>query len=258
MSDVYAMGGEVVLALNVAAFPEDLPPDVAAAIIRGGADKVAEAGGVVAGGHTIWDDEPKYGLSVLGLASPARLLRKAALRPGDRLYLTKPLGTGVILASTGDGRGDPAWLDAAIESMLRLNRHAAHLAIAHRLRAATDVTGFGLAGHLWEMAERSGVAAVLDASALPLLPGARESAALDAHTGGEGRNRDWVGDHFTVAPGVPPELASLAFDPQTSGGLLLACPPRRAPALESAFAADHHPLHPIGRVTKGPPRLTLR
>ena len=258
MSDVYAMGGEVVLALNVAAFPEDLPPDVAAAIIRGGADKVAEAGGVVAGGHTIWDDEPKYGLSVLGLASPARLLRKAALRPGDRLYLTKPLGTGVILASTGDGRGDPAWLDAAIESMLRLNRHAAHLAIAHRLRAATDVTGFGLAGHLWEMAERSGVAAVLDASALPLLPGARESAALDAHTGGEGRNRDWVGDRFTVAPGVPPELASLAFDPQTSGGLLLACPARRAPALETAFAADHHPLHPIGRVTKGPPRLTLR
>ena len=258
MSDVYAMGGEVILALNVAAFPEDLPPDVAAAIIRGGADKVAEAGGVIAGGHTIWDDEPKYGLSVLGLARPARLLRKAALRPGDRLYLTKPLGTGVILAATSDGRGDPAWLDAAIESMLRLNRHAAHLAVAHRLRAATDVTGFGLAGHLWEMAERSGVAAELDASALPLLPGARESAALDAHTGGEGRNRDWVGDRFTVAPGVAPELASLAFDPQTSGGLLLACPARRAPALEAAFAADHEPLHPIGRVTKGPARLTLR
>ena len=258
MSDVYAMGGEVVLALNVAAFPEDLPPDVAAGIIRGGADKVAEGGGVVAGGHTVWDEEPKYGLSVLGLVNPSRLLRKAALRPGDRLYLTKPLGTGVILSSTGSGRGDPAWLDAAIESMLRLNRHPAHLATAHRLRAATDITGFGLLGHLWEMVERSGVAATIDASALPLLPGALESAAMDAHTGGEGRNRDWVGDNLTVGRRVSPELAAIAFDPQTSGGLLLACPARRARALEAAFAADNEPLHPIGRVRKGEPHLTLR
>ncbi len=258
MSDVYAMGGEVALALNVAAFPQDLPADVAAGVIRGGADKVAEAGGAVAGGHTIWDDEPKYGLSVLGLANPSRLLRKDALRPGDRLYLTKPLGTGVILAATGGGRGEAAWLDAAIDSMLRLNRHAAHLAVAHRLRAATDITGFGLAGHLWEMAERSGVAATLDAARLPLLPGARESAALDAHTGGEGRNRDWVGGNLAVADGVSPELAALAFDPQTSGGLLLACSARKAKALEAAFAADNEPLHPIGRVTRGAPRIVLR
>ena len=170
MSDVYAMGGEVALALNIAAFPEDLPPEVAAEIIRGGAEKVAEAGGAVAGGHTIWDDEPKFGLSVLGLVNPTRLLRKAGLRPGDRLYLTKPLGTGVILSSTGSGRGETAWLDDAIDSMLRLNRHAAHLAVAHRLRAATDITGFGLGGHLWEMVERSGVAATIDASALPPPP----------------------------------------------------------------------------------------
>ena len=258
MSDVYAMGGEVVLALNIAAFPEDLPPEIAAEIIRGGAEKVAEAGGAVAGGHTIWDDEPKFGLSVLGLVNPSRLLRKAGLRPGDRLYLTKPLGTGVILSSTGSGRGEAAWLDAAIDSMLRLNRHAAHLAAAHRLRAATDVTGFGLGGHLWEMVERSGVAATIEAAALPLLPGARESAAMDAHTGGEGRNRDWVGDNLTVAPGVTPELAALAFDPQTSGGLLLACSPRKAKALEAAFAADREPLQPIGRVRAGAPHITLR
>ncbi len=258
MSDVYAMGGEVVLALNVAAFPEDLPSEVAAEIIRGGAEKVAEAGGAVAGGHTIWDDEPKFGLSVLGLANPSRLLRKAALRPGDRLYLTKPLGTGVILSSTGSGGSDPAWLDGAIDSMLRLNRHAAHLAVAHRLRAATDVTGFGLLGHLWEMVERSGVSATIDASALPLLPGALESAAMDAHTGGEGRNRDWVGDNLTVGPRVSPELAALAFDPQTSGGLLLACPARKAKALEAAFAADAEPLHPIGRVRAGEPGMELR
>lgn len=256
MSDVYAMGGEVALALNVAAFPEDLPPDVAAGIIGGGAEKVAEAGGVVAGGHTIWDAEPKYGLSVLGIAHPARLLRKDALRAGDRLYLTKPLGTGVILAAR-DGGGD-ARLKGAIASMLRLNRHAAHLAVHHRLRAATDVTGFGLAGHLWEMAERSGVAARIEAAALPLLPGAREAAADGAHTGGEGRNRDWVGDRFTAGAGVPAELAAIAFDPQTSGGLLLACPTRKADALEKAFAAAAEPLWPIGRVTRGEPRIELR
>ncbi len=256
MSDVYAMGGEVALALNVAAFPEDLPPETAAAIIRGGAEKVAEAGGVVAGGHTVWDDEPKYGLSVLGLVHPARLLRKNALRAGDRLYLTKPLGTGVILAATGGG--DSPQLDGAVESMLRLNRHAAHLAMRNRLRAATDVTGFGLAGHLWEMVERSGVAARLDAEALPLLPGAREAAADGAHTGGEGRNRDWVGDRFTAGAGTPGELAAIAFDPQTSGGLLLACPARKAKALEAAFATDGEPLWPIGRVTRGEPRIELR
>ena len=256
MSDVYAMGGEVALALNVAAFPEDLPPEVAAGIIGGGAEKVAEAGGVVAGGHTIWDAEPKYGLSVLGIAHPARLLRKDALRAGDRLYLTKPLGTGVILAAR-DGGGD-ARLDGAIASMLRLNRHAAHLAVRHRLRAATDVTGFGLAGHLWEMVERSGVAARLEAAALPLLPGAREAATDGAHTGGEGRNRDWVGDRFATGAGVPAELAAIAFDPQTSGGLLLACPARKAEALEKAFAADAEPLWPIGRVTRGEPRIELR
>ncbi len=258
MSDVYAMGGEVVLALNVAAFPEDLPPDVSAGIIRGGADKVAEAGGVIAGGHTVWDDEPKYGLSVLGLVNPSRILGKAALRPGDRLYLTKPLGTGVIISATNSGRGEAAWLDTAIASMLELNRHAAHLAVGHRLRAATDITGFGLAGHLWEMVERSGVAATIDTAALPLLPGARESAEMDAHTGGEGRNRDWVGENVTIAPDVPPALAALAFDPQTSGGLLLACPARKARALEAAFAADNHPLHPIGRTTAATPHLTLR
>ncbi len=258
MSDVYAMGGEVALALNIAAFPEDLPPETAAEIIRGGAEKVAEGGGVIAGGHTIWDDEPKYGLSVLGLVSPARMLRKSALRVGDRLYLTKPLGVGAILSSTGDGRGEAAWLDAAIDSMLRLNRHAAHLAVRLRLRSATDVTGFGLAGHLWEMVERSGVSAVIEAAALPLLPGARESAAMGAHTGGEGRNRAWVRDRLAVAPGVAPELAALAFDPQTSGGLLIACPARKARALEAAFAADNEPLWRIGRVAKGEPHIALR
>ena len=259
MSDVYAMGAEVVLALNIAAFPEDLPAETTREIIRGGAEKVAEGGGVVGGGHTVWDAEPKFGLSVLGIVHPGRMLQKAALRPGDRLYLTKPLGTGLILSATNHGReGEAAWLTGAIDSMARLNRHASHLAKGLRLRAATDITGFGLAGHLWEMVSASNVRATLEADALPLLAGVRESASMGAHTGGEGRNRDWVGEHLTVGDGVAPELADLVFDPQTSGGLLLGCPARKAKALEAAFAADGEPLWLIGRVAAGDPHILLR
>ncbi len=251
MSDVYAMGGEVALALNIAAFPRDMPPETVTEILRGGAEKVAEAGGVVAGGHTIWDEEPKYGLSVLGLVHPSRILSKAGLRPGDRLYLTKPLGTGTILSAARGETAQPAWVEGAIASMLRLNRHASHLARAARLRAATDVTGFGLLGHLWEMAKRSGVAAELDAASIPLLPGARECLARGARTGGGERNREWVAGSVTFTPGIDEVLAEALFDPQTSGGLLLACPPRRAAKLEAAFARDGEPLWRIGRIVEG-------
>lgn len=251
MSDVYAMGGEVALALNIAAFPREMAPETVTEILRGGAEKVAEAGGVVAGGHTIWDEEPKYGLSVLGLVHPSRILSKAGLRPGDRLYLTKPLGTGTILSAARGEVAEPAWVEGAVASMLRLNRHASHLARGARLRAATDVTGFGLLGHLWEMAKRSGVAAELDAASIPLLPGARECLGRGARTGGGERNRDWVGGNVTFAPGLDVVLAEALFDPQTSGGLLLACPPRRAAKLEAAFARDGEPLWQIGRVVEG-------
>ena len=257
MSDVYAMGGEVVLALNIAAFPEDLPTGTVSDILRGAAEKMAEGGGIIAGGHTVWDREPKFGLSVLGLVHPRRILAKAGLRPGDILYLTKPLGTGTILSAARNDQAHPAWVEAATASMLRLNRHPSHIARAHRLRAATDVTGFGLLGHLWEMTSRSNVAAEVDASALPLLPGALACSAMGVHTGGEGRNRQWLEPHVTVAPTLDPSLAALAFDPQTSGGLLLACPPRRARALEAHFARDGESLWRIGRVRAGDPHLTL-
>ena len=258
MSDVFAMGGEVILALNIAAFPEDLPPAVQTAILRGGAEKVAEAGGIIAGGHTVWDTEPKYGLSVLGIAHPKRLLSKAGLRAGDILYLTKPLGTGTILSAAKHHRDGRGWVEGAIASMLRLNRHASHLALAHRSRAATDVTGFGLLGHLWEMTERSGVAVELEAAAVPLLPGALESAAMGVHTGGEGRNREWVAEHVSFAPGVTADVAALMFDPQTSGGLLIGCPARRAKRMEAAFAGDGESLWRIGRVRAGTPAITVR
>jgi selenide,water dikinase len=258
MSDVFAMGGEVVLALNIAAFPQDLPPAEATAILRGGAEKVNEAGGVVAGGHTVWDDEPKFGMSVLGLVHPRRIFSKAGLRPGDVLYLTKPLGTGVLFAGRKDDRSDPAWVAAACDWMLRLNRHAAHLARAARVGAATDVTGFGLLGHLWEMAERSGVTVHLESGAVPLLEGAYACSKAGLHTGGEGRNREWAGPHVTFAAGVDPVVASLLFDPQTSGGLLLGVPRRRAARFEAAFAADSEPLWRVGDVTAGEAEIRVR
>ena len=258
MSDVFAMGGEVVLALNIAAFPQDLPPEVQTAILRGGAEKVAEAGGVIAGGHTIWDVEPKYGLSVLGLVHPARIFTKAALQPGDVLYLTKPLGTGTITSAAKDGKAPPGAMETAIASMLRLNRHAAHLSTGAGVRAATDVTGFGLLGHLWEMASRSGVAAEIDAGAVPLMTGAIECIRAGVHTGGEGRNREWAEEHVTTEGLVDPDRLALLYDPQTSGGLLIGCRARKSARLEAAFARDKEPLWRIGTAVAGDPMIRVR
>lgn len=257
MSDVYAMGGEVILALNIAAFPEGLPAEVQTAILRGGAEKVSEAGGVVAGGHTVWDNEPKYGLSVLGLVHPRRIFTKAGLRPGDILYLTKPLGTGTIVSAARQGQARPEWLEGAIASMLRLNRHAMHLARAAGVRAATDITGFGLLGHVWEMASRSGVAVEVRAAAVPLLEGAHESSAMGVHTGGEERNREWVGNHVAFGRDVDPDIAALLFDPQTSGGLLIAVRPRKAVAFEAAFSRDATAVWRIGRAAAGAPAIRV-
>lgn len=257
MSDVYAMGGEVAFALNVAAFPQGMDPGAAAEILRGGAEKVAEAGAVVAGGHTIWDEEPKYGLCALGFVHPRKLFGKANLRPGQVLFLTKPLGTGTIISgSRGDG-GDAESYDGAIQSMLRLNRAAAQLASRAGVRAGTDVTGFGLLGHLWEMVSRSGVAAELWAESVPLLAGARALSSAGVHTGGEGRNRDWAGSAVDFAPTVPADLASLLFDPQTSGGLLLACSRQKAAKLEATFAEADEPLWRIGLTLPGSPSIRV-
>ena len=156
MSDIYAMGAEVVLALNIAAFPEDLPIDVAAAILEGGADKVREAGGVIAGGHTIIDAEPKYGLCVTGLVDPAQVRTNAAAQPGDVVLLTKPIGTGLLISAIRESTAAPAHAAAAIAQMLMLNRSASHTATAVPVHASTDITGFGLAGHCWEVAINSG------------------------------------------------------------------------------------------------------
>jgi len=221
-SDVFAMGGRVLFALSVAAFPEDLPPDVMATIVRGAAEVVREAGGTLAGGHTIRDAEPKFGLAVVGVAHPDRLLRKGAARPGDILLLTKPLGTGLLVSGARGGRTAPADLEAAIVSMRRLNRAAAEVLVAAGIRGATDVTGFGLLGHAAEMVRASGTRFVIDARALPALPGALEVARAGIETGGAGHNRRAVADLLELEPGLDPAVVALAFDPQTSGGLLAA------------------------------------
>ncbi len=221
------MGGRVLFALSIAAFPEELPRDVLAEIFAGASAKVREAGGTLAGGHTIRDPEPKYGLAVIGAAHPDQLLRKGGARPGDRLVLTKPLGTGLLVSGHRQGRTSEADLATAIDGMRRLNRAAADALVAAGIRTATDVTGFGLLGHGLEMARASGTRFAFEAAALPALPGALELAAAGVETGGAAHNRRFVADSLDVGAGVPPELVTLAHDPQTSGGLLAAVPPEQ-------------------------------
>lgn len=227
-SDVFAMGGRVVTALNVAAFPETLPRAAIAAIFAAAAAVVAEAGGTVVGGHTIRNPEPVFGLVVQGLVHPDRIFKKSGSRPGDVLLLSKPLGTGLVLA--GGAADDIA---DAIAGMRRLNRAAAEQLqqLGAPVHAVTDVTGYGLAGHGWEMAERSGVRIVLHGELLPAYRGAREAASRGVRTGGDARNRDYVRGAVVGSTGDVAE--ALCYDPQTSGGLLVAVDPTAAAALES-------------------------
>jgi selenide,water dikinase len=250
LSDVYAMGAEPVLALNVAAFPGDLPTETVAQILRGGADKVAEAGAIVAGGHTIIDDEPKYGLCVLGLAHPDRILTKGGARPGDAVYLSKPLGTGLITTAAKFDEATPEHLAAAVGSMTRLNRHASHIAREAGVKALTDITGYAILGHAHEMASAAETGIRFSASELPLLPGALDYAYRGITTGGAVRNRRYLEDKVTIAPEVSEEMRHILFDPQTSGGLLFAVSPGATQDLEYAFGESEQPLWRVGEITE--------
>jgi selenide,water dikinase len=250
-SDVFAMGGRVLFALSIAAFPEDLPVDVMAAIVGGAAEAVREAGGTLAGGHTIRDREPKFGLAVVGLAHPERLLRKGGARPGDTLIITKPLGTGLLVSGHRQGRAAPADLDAAIASMRTLNRTAGEVLVGAGVRGATDVTGFGLLGHGLEMARASEARLIFDAAAIPALPGALALAAAGVETGGAAHNRRFTAPALDVAAGVTPPFVALAHDPQTSGGLLAAVPGELLAAVEAGLAAAGVASWRVGRVEAG-------
>jgi selenide,water dikinase len=260
MSDVYAMGGEVMFALAVAGFPREFSKSLIAEVFRGGAEKVAEAGGVIAGGHTVVDAEPKYGLCVTGRVHPDRVLIKGGLRPRDRVFLSKPLGTGVVTTAAKADVARPEALAAAVASMLRLNRVAARVALAVGARGATDITGFGFAGHAAEMIEASGAGLGVSASRVPLLPDTLALAEAGQWSGGMKRNRRHVdalfGSRLTIAGDVPAALASLLFESETSGGLLFTVAPDRADAVRPAFAELGEECWEIGEVLSEP-RLTI-
>jgi len=257
MSDVYAMGGEVLLALNIVAFPETLPPEILTAILQGGADKVAEAGGVIAGGHSVTDQEPKYGLCVTGIVDPRRITTKGGVRPGDYLLLTKPIGTGAIATALKASVADPADVAAAAASMMTLNRAAARTFAQLGVRACTDITGFGLLGHASEMAEASAVALEITAADVPLLPGAWDYAERGILPSGLGRNRAYYQvetEGYTpvqIADSVPHVLADLLLDPETSGGLLAAVPAEKVAQAQALFAEASLPCWAIGRAREG-------
>jgi selenide, water dikinase len=254
LSDVFAMGGRVLFALSVAAIPEDLPRDALRAILEGAAGVVREAGGILAGGHTIRDPEPKYGLAVVGVAHPDRLLRKGGARAGDLLVLTKPLGTGLLVSGRRQGRTSDADLDAAVASMRRLNQAASIALVEAGVVAATDVTGFGLLGHGLEMARGSGTRFVLEAAALPALDGALALAGLGIETGGAAHNRRFAAPSLAIGDGVAAELVTLAHDPQTSGGLLAAVSPSAIDAVEAGLDARDVGHWRVGRVETSPNR----
>jgi selenide,water dikinase len=252
MSDVYAMGGEVTFALNVGAFPADMEPALITEILRGGAEKVIEAGAVIAGGHTVTDDEPKYGLAVTGLVHPERIFTKGGAKPGDALVLTKPLGTGTISTALKRGLADPVHVAEMVASMKRLNRAAAQVGHAvGGIKAVTDITGFGLLGHGMEMAQASNSKLLFEWSRIPLLDGAMDYAAQFIFPGGASNNKIFFEKDVTFAPTLPDDRQWLLWDPQTSGGLLLAIPAERLDDFQSICAERNQPAWVVGQVIAG-------
>ena len=251
MSDVYAMGGEVTLALNICGFPCGLELEILTEILRGGAEKVREAGGIIAGGHTIDAKEPLYGLSVLGRAHPDKIFTKAAARPGDALILTKPLGVGIITTAAKGEAAAPAHVADAVASMKKLNRDASRILQKIGARACTDITGFALLGHASEMAEKSGVELYFSLNAIPFLDGALEYANQWLFPGGAGRNRKCYENRVEFASDIPEEMRQLLFTPETSGGLLAAVPAEKIAQAETLFAETGHTFRFVGSVREG-------
>jgi selenide,water dikinase len=257
VSDVYAMGGRPLLALNLVAWNSaELSNELLAEVLAGAADVAAEGGWVIVGGHSVDDPEPKFGLAVVGEVSPDRVLTNAGLRAGDALVLTKPIGVGTVTTAIKLGRAPAAAVDAAVAAMTRTNAEASRVAVDHGATGATDVTGFGLLGHLVKMLEASGSGAVVEAAAVPLLPHTYDLAADGVVPGGTRRNLDWVRDRLD-ADGADPTLLTLLADAQTSGGLLFGVDPAQAEAAVSALGSSGHRAAVIGRVITGPARIRV-
>ena len=250
LNDVFAMGGSPLLALSIAAFPESLPMEMLAAIFAAADERVRSAGGLLAGGHTIRDEEPKYGLAVIGTVHPDGIWPKNGARPGDALFVTKPLGTGLIMTGYKRGLAGTQQLERAVRWMRTLNKAAADVLRPIEPNAVTDVTGFGLFGHAHEMAERSGVRIRLESERFPAIDGALDLARSNVRTSGDPRNREFAGRDVQT-DGVPETLEALGFDPQTAGGLLVSVPAERGPTLEAEFDARGLFLRRIGHVEEG-------
>ncbi len=251
LSDIYAMGGTPFLALNIAALPEKLPTEVSSEILRGGAEKAREAGVVIAGGHTVKDSEPKYGLVALGFAETGKMLGKGGLKPGDRLVLTKPLGFGLVTTALKREQAEASDVEEAVRWMKQLNRSAGRLAVEFGVQAGTDITGFGLMGHALEMAQASNVALEVRYEELPFLDSARKYARMGAFAGGLIENHAYFGSHVTLPTTLDEPVQMMLFDPQTSGGLLLGVPPEKSEAFLQRGRELGQPIWVIGDVKEG-------
>jgi selenide,water dikinase len=251
ISDIYAMGGQPFLALNVAALIPDLPPEVNGEILRGGAEKAREAGVVIAGGHSVQDTEPKYGLVVIGFVHPQKIITKGGARVGDALVLTKPLGFGVTTTALKQEKASPEDVAEVVQWMKRLNKEAGALAVEFGLRGGTDVTGFSLLGHGMEMAEASGLGLRFHLDELPFVSCAKKYADMGTFPGGMFDNRAYFGGKVRFSETTPDDMQMLLFDPQTSGGLLLAVPQKKLKAFLKRAGELNQPAWVIGETVEG-------
>ncbi len=251
LSDLYAVGARPLTAMNLVGFPRCLEREALVEILLGGAEKLAEAGATLVGGHTVEDDEPKYGMAVTGLVDPARMVSTVGARPGDVLLLTKPLGTGVLATALKGEVLTEAQISDAIAGMCMLNRAASEAMLAVGVHACTDITGFGLLGHALELAEASGVVLELEAGSLPAYPHAFEMAAIGLVPEGSYRNREYYRERVANRDELDPAVIDLLADPQTSGGLLIAVAPEKAEALRQRLRAGGCGDFTVGRVTAG-------
>lgn len=258
LSDIYAMGGTPITAMNIAAFPHCLSHEVLSNILLGGAHKVMDAGALLIGGHTVEDDEPKYGLSVTGTAHPDQITANGGGKAGDFLILTKKLGTGIIAAAMKGGLITMEEARPVAESMATLNKTAAECMIRAGVKGATDVTGFGFAGHLWELADASDCGAEIWGEALPIWPQAREFANMGLLPAGGHRNRAYLQEHFYADKDVPMDIQDCVVDPQTSGGMLIAVSPEALDGLEGDLKANGTEYTVVGKLTAGDKKIILK
>jgi selenide,water dikinase len=257
LSDVFAMGGRPLFALNLCCFPKEVPREALTEILVGGQEALQEAGAALLGGHTVQDKELKFGLAVVGLADPERLLTVAAARPGDRLVLSKPIGTGAVINAFKGDKLDARSLEPALVEMERLNAEASRLGLEHAARACTDVTGFGLAGHALNVARASGVRMRIEFDRIPVHEAFYEAVAQGVSTGSTGPNRENAKGALRFESGLSDAQQELLFDPQTSGGLLVSLPAEHAPRLVEALIDTGHRAADIGEILPGPPGITI-